>query len=69
MNPKNKALDIYNIYLQSLPDSVEIDKEVIKDCALIAVNEIIEAIGWDKMKLKVDRDNYLTIVKKEIKNL
>ena len=29
-----------------------------KQCALIAVDEIMKAVGWEEMELGVDRDNY-----------
>lgn len=40
-----------------------------KQCALIAVDEIMKAVGWEEMELGVDRDNYWQEVKTEIKKL
>jgi hypothetical protein len=37
--------------------------------AEVVVDEIMKAIGWDEMELGVDRDNYWTEVKIEIKKL
>jgi hypothetical protein len=37
--------------------------------ALIAVDEIMKAIGWDEMELGVDRDNYWQEVKIELNKL
>jgi hypothetical protein len=40
-----------------------------KQCALIAVDEIMKAVGWEEMELGVDRDNYWREVKTEIEKL
>ena len=37
--------------------------------ALVAVDEIMKAIGWDEMELGVDRDNYWQEVKQELEKL
>jgi hypothetical protein len=43
--------------------------EISKQCALIAVDEIMKAVGWEEMELGVDRDNYYEEVKQEILKL
>ncbi len=48
MTPKEKANELYFTFLKVLPDVVEIDKDTLKQCALIAVNEIIESRKEDK---------------------
>jgi hypothetical protein len=40
-----------------------------KQCALIAVDEIMKAVGWEEMELGVDRDNYWQEVKEEINKI
>lgn len=65
---KEKAKHLYDIYLKTLPDAVEIDKETIINCCLIMVDEILEILYQDYT------ENMITIayyhdVKKEIKNL
>jgi hypothetical protein len=72
MTPKEKAqelLDKYWIYLRAGLLYDEEAKDDAKHCALIAVDEIMKAVGWKKMKLWVDRDNYWEEVKQEIEKL
>ena len=61
MAPKEKAKQLYDRYcnMSSYCDDAN-------ECALIAVDEIMKAIGWDEMELGVDRDNYWEEVKQEI---
>ena len=40
-----------------------------KQCAILAVNEIMKVIGWGEMEFGVDRDNYWEEVKQEIEKL
>jgi hypothetical protein len=64
MTPKEKAKQLYDRYcnMSSYCDDAN-------ECALITVDEIMKAIGWDEMELGVDRDNYWTEVKQEIEKL
>jgi len=68
MTPKEKAFELVTAYSRILPinQTTLLDH---KNCALIAVDEIMKAIGWNEMELGVDRDNYWTEVKQEIEAL
>jgi len=72
MTPKEKAEELVGRYAMYLRANLMHDEEANEDakqCALIAVDEIMKAIGWDEMELGVDRDNYWEEVKKEIETL
>jgi hypothetical protein len=69
MTPKEKAQDLFDKYFQLVSYPTPNWRNVTKQCALIAVDEIMITIGWDKMKLGVDRDNYWQEVKEEIEKL
>jgi hypothetical protein len=77
MTPEQKAIDIlekliphvYNEYDGSDGGKVYNAKRHTIQCALIAVDEIMKAIGWDEMELGVDRDNYWQEVKNELEKL
>jgi hypothetical protein len=77
MTPKEKADQLTQRFYFSLPNNgsqtginnVHNRWEEGKMCALMAVDEIMKAIGWDEMELGVDRDNYWTEVKQEIEKL
>jgi hypothetical protein len=62
MTPKRKAQELVENFENAL---------TIKDCALIAVDEIIKAIGFDWMEVKnLDRQYaYWEQVKQEIEKL
>ena len=78
LSPKEKAKELvdamYNTEhcgIEHFPnkhycDCSEINLYQAKQCALIAVNEIMKAVGWKKMKLGVNRDSYWDEVKTEI---
>jgi len=53
MSPKKKAKEIYDRF--DIPQITEFSR---KQCCVIVVDEIKEAIGWDDMELGVDRDDY-----------
>lgn len=57
LTPKEKALE-----LREKCDGYTCYAEVV-------VDEIMKDIGWDKMELGVDRDNYWQQVKQEIEKL
>ena len=65
MTPKEKALDLVNKF-----DGVglQMRNEAIA-CALIAVDEIIEAIDWHEFETPNEVFNYWNRVKLEIKRL
>ena len=77
MTPEQKAIDIlekliphvYNEYDGSDGGKVYNAKRHTIQCALIVVDEIMKAIGWDEMELGVDRDNYWIEVKQELDKL
>ena len=78
MTPQEKAEELVDKYYNILPfDKYVITKdedlsweyndwEEAKKCALIAVDEIMKVVGWEKMELGIDRDNYWEEVKQEI---
>ena len=74
MTPKEKAQELVDnlidkmFYLSDGYNSSEVFYAA-KQCALIVVDEIMKAVGWEKMELGVDRDNYWTEVKQEIEKL
>jgi hypothetical protein len=72
MTPKEKAIELYSKYYNRIEHTLseeyslyEID--VLKQCALIAVDEIIEE--YQKIFPNVNRRNYWDEVKEEINNL
>ena len=67
MTPQEKANELVNKYLVSTPIVFHIDDA--KKCALIAVNEIIEAIDWHEYETPNKQINYWLDVRKEISNL
>ena len=76
MTPKEKARDLVEKMNNNINDNVIIQyndiplwKDTLKQNALIAVDEIMKAIGWNEMELGVDRDNYWQKVKQEIEKL
>ena len=67
MTPKEKAMDIFNQMCNSVDELLPLD---VKECALIAVNEILNAIDWDYYEGSNQTEhNYYKEVKKEIENL
>jgi hypothetical protein len=75
MTPKEKALSIVNTYRMILMDEdTDCGYEIlctsiaIKN-ALVAVNEIIQAIDWHEYEMPNNETNYWLEVRKEIKNL
>jgi hypothetical protein len=73
MTPKEKAKELWTTYrfalsIKNAPLGEQKDL-IAKQCALIAVDEIMKAVGWEEMELGVDRDNYWEEVKQEIEKL
>ena len=80
MTPKDKALELYNKYEQLGRDFTRgvSMKEFAKECALIAVDEIIEATNMyqygisnalEHIPSKIVKHPYWQEVKQEIENL
>lgn len=55
MTPKEKAHQLITDFGNNLPDAVEIDKDVIKGCALQLVAEIIH---FTEIKLGLDKSDF-----------
>lgn len=61
MIPKEKAKELYNKFAATLPDAVENDKETIIQCALIAVDEILQHCYqvmkpfWEEVKQEIEK--------------
>ena len=69
MTPKEKAKELVD-KMSSIDELFgDIGVHEAKQCALIAVDEIMKAVGWEEMELGVDRDNYWLEVKQEIEKL
>ena len=71
MTPKDKALELYNKYEQLGRDFTRgvSMKEFAKRCALIAVEEIKEAIFWHPFESPNFELEYWQEVKQEIEKL
>ena len=72
MSAKDKALDLYFKYEKEIriyrKNGFEYDGRKAKNCALIAVDEIMKSIGWHDMD-ESNKDTFWDDVKKEINNL
>jgi hypothetical protein len=71
MTPKDKATELVHKYV-NLTDGWVYgfkDWQHKKQCATIAVNEIIEAIDWHEYETPNKELNYWLDVRKEIQNL
>ena len=72
MTPKEKAIELYNKMYETgfKPKSVLIRIEQAKECALIAVDEILKAVNNpDETYLMKHSVDYWQEVKQEIANL
>ena len=70
MTPKEKAkelIDKYSTYVVMWVGGIETSKQNVKQCALIAVNEILKSIIWHHDFSNQTR-NYWQEVKQEIEN-
>jgi flagellar biosynthesis/type III secretory pathway protein FliH len=63
VTPKEKAAELFNKFENTLPDAVEVSKQHIVDCALIAVDEIIKTFDcttpqsieyWQEVKQEIE---------------
>jgi len=69
MTPKEKAIELFDkmfIEMSNFSITDEVLEEVAKQCALIAVNEIINSTSWQYIANGLD---YWQEVKQEIINL
>jgi len=72
MTPKEKAIELYNKFLNPSGDTYLygiLEHESAKECALIAVDEILEAINWHEFETPNKEIEYWEKVKQEIENL
>ena len=70
MTPKEKADDLFQKLLPYIDGScTEEIKYNTKQCALIAVDEIIDAVDWHEFEVPNDVLHYYFEVKKEIEKL
>jgi hypothetical protein len=77
MTPKEKAKNLYDEFHSVLPsynDEGQLEHELAKRCALIAVDEIIEQCEFDVIhdignERYIDKLNYWDEVKQEIEKL
>ena len=72
MTPKEKAKELVEkMIIYHSPDDK--DYEAAKDCALIAVDEILESLGYKKLSdspyTTLEARQYYVQVKQEIENL
>ncbi len=67
MTPKEKAIEIVDSYFTIIDGQVEF--KLIKQCALIAVEEIIDSEPLYKWTKSYNPDDYWKEVKQEIENL
>jgi len=78
MTSKEKALQLFANFLyqnESVDDSIygfvliKLNEGLAKKCAIMAVNEIIEAIDWHEFETPNKQINYWLDVRNEISNL
>ena len=72
MTTKEKATDLFIKYYERLPNDTYSDegaKLEAKQCALIAVDEIIDAVDWHEFEVPNDVLHYYFEVKREIQKL
>jgi hypothetical protein len=66
--PKEKAYELYEIYAKALFEGTFVKKAKIKQCALIAVEEILE-VGSVEIVNQYFDDRYWQEVKEEVNKL
>ena len=75
MTPKEKARELFSKYLFYFPEfyhdemSYDYNVDKAKECALIAVDEIIKAIDWHYYETPNNEIEYWEQVKQEIEKL
>jgi hypothetical protein len=62
MNSKEKALELYNKFYLAIPsDETRLDYEAARQCALVAVNELLNHCYevmkpfWEEVKLEIEK--------------
>lgn len=70
LNPKEKADELIGKMFSFIPvlESVELMKIPAKFCAIMAVKEIIDAIGWHELEVPNDEYEYWNNVLSELRN-
>ena len=69
IDPKEKAAELVNKFVQYTPAEEGIEYPFAKQCALIAVKEIKEAIDWHEYEYPNETFDYWEQVEQEIQNL
>jgi hypothetical protein len=71
MSPKEKANQLVNTYYNSIMSFLtnNMKLENAKKCALIAVDEIIDAVDWHEFEVPNDVLHYYFEVKQEIQKI
>ena len=74
MTPKEKAEELvnkYSTYVVMWAGGIETSKQNVKQCALIAVNEIVKCTKYEEQKFDNDRfaEDFWQEVKQEIEKL
>ena len=68
MTPKEKAKELYNLYRPKFFGNSAY-KSLSKQCAIIAVDEILLAIDWHEFEYPNEQFEYCHEVKEEIEKL
>ena len=72
MTPKQKADELVNKYEKYLYNKFTLDEQYVNcvECALIAVDEILNAIDWNYYEGRMELEqNYWQLVREEIDKL
>lgn len=73
MTPKEKANELYLQFSKVLPDAVEINKNTLKYCSLLVIDEILTNMIFfhadNKSFNEINKRRYWQEVKKEIEQL
>jgi len=72
MTPQEKAKELFNkyaTYVVMWTGGSEVERQNCKQCALIAVDEIIDAVDWHEFEVPNDVLHFYFEVKKEIEKL
>lgn len=73
MTPQEKANQLFNQMFENLPDCVEVSHELIVNCALISINEILNTIYNEDfgghLCDEIGASDYWKQVKNELQNL
>lgn len=74
MSPKEKAIELYSIYYNRIEHTLSEEyspheKSIVKECVLIAINEILDEFMFDDSEYANRRFTYWKEVKQEIDKL